>query len=157
MPFIPRQCRFAQGNQSEKACRRLCCAISWRCRRAACYTDFWGAYAAIIPSEQHKAVGKDSGLTNPVERWNSTLRQRLASLFTNIIEKEPLPFYVEPLPSSSHFTPSHYLLRTPLCHVRYISSGHTAFHLDSLYYSLNPLIKSNSITLACVSTLFRTR
>ena len=29
------------------------------------------------PSDQHEAVGKDSGKTNHVERWNNTLRQRL--------------------------------------------------------------------------------
>ncbi len=28
--------------------------------------------------EQHSAVGKDSGETAHVERWNNTLRQRLA-------------------------------------------------------------------------------
>ncbi len=30
-----------------------------------------------IPTEQHVAVGKDSGETAHVERWNNTLRQRL--------------------------------------------------------------------------------
>jgi insertion element IS1 protein InsB len=42
-----------------------------------CYSDFWKAYQLVIPSDQHQAVGKESGLTNHVERWNNTLRQRL--------------------------------------------------------------------------------
>jgi IS1 family transposase len=31
----------------------------------------------MIPSAQHTAAGKDSGLTAPGERWNNTRRQRL--------------------------------------------------------------------------------
>ncbi len=33
---------------------------------------------AVIPEEQHTAVGKETGETAHVERWNNTLRQRLA-------------------------------------------------------------------------------
>ena len=43
-----------------------------------CYTDFWSAYQAVIPEEQHTAGGKETGETAHVERWNNTLRQRLA-------------------------------------------------------------------------------
>jgi IS1 family transposase len=31
-------------------------------------TDFWAAYAAVIPKEQHTAVGKETGETAHVER-----------------------------------------------------------------------------------------
>lgn len=41
------------------------------------YTDFWDAYATVIPSQRHAAVGKDSGLTSYIERLNNTLRQRV--------------------------------------------------------------------------------
>ena len=47
-------------------------------RGAQCYTDFWEAYSNVIPVEQHSAVGKESGQTAHVERWNLALRQRLA-------------------------------------------------------------------------------
>lgn len=47
---------------------------------AICYTDFWEAYAQVIPSKRHKPVGKDTGLTNHIERLNNTLRQRIARL-----------------------------------------------------------------------------
>ncbi len=43
-----------------------------------CFSDFWGAYQTVIPAEQHTAVGKETGETAHVERWNNTLRQRLA-------------------------------------------------------------------------------
>jgi insertion element IS1 protein InsB len=32
----------------------------------------------VLPDEQHQAVSKGSGLTAHVERFNNTLRQRLA-------------------------------------------------------------------------------
>ena len=47
---------------------------------AVCYTDFWAAYAAVLPSKRHQAVGKDSGKTNYVERFNNTIRQRCSRL-----------------------------------------------------------------------------
>ncbi|MFP4694707.1 MAG: IS1 family transposase, partial [Halothece sp.] len=47
---------------------------------ATCYTDFWEAYQGILPSKRHKAVGKDSGQTNHIERFNNTLRQRVGRL-----------------------------------------------------------------------------
>ena len=65
------------GDRSAGTCHRLWKEIPWRYKQAKCYSDFWEAYKAVIPSEQHEAVGKESGLTNHVERWNNTLRQRL--------------------------------------------------------------------------------
>ncbi|NEO34226.1 MAG: hypothetical protein F6K36_28255 [Symploca sp. SIO3C6] len=43
-----------------------------------CYTDFWSAYAKIFPGNRHKNVGKETGLTNHVERFNNTLCQRVS-------------------------------------------------------------------------------
>jgi IS1 family transposase/transposase-like protein len=47
---------------------------------AISYTDFWEAYATVIPAERHHAVGKESGKTNHIERFNCTLRQRVSRL-----------------------------------------------------------------------------
>jgi insertion element IS1 protein InsB len=69
---------FVIGNRSEQTCRRLWEAIPEAFRLAHCYTDFWKAYANVLPVEQHTAVGKESGQTAHVERWYLTLRQRLA-------------------------------------------------------------------------------
>jgi IS1 family transposase len=46
-------------------------------RRGRCCSDFWEAYQLVIPSEQHTAAGKETGLTAHVERWNNRLRQWL--------------------------------------------------------------------------------
>lgn len=42
------------------------------------YSDFWEAYQAVVPDENHEAVGKETGETAHIERFNNTLRQRLA-------------------------------------------------------------------------------
>lgn len=47
---------------------------------AICYSDFWEAYSGVLPSKRHRAVGKESGQTNLVERLNNTLRQRIGRL-----------------------------------------------------------------------------
>ena len=65
------------GDRSAATCRKLWEHIPANYRAAHCYSDFWEAYSLVIPTEQHTAVGKESGLTAHVERWNNTLRQRL--------------------------------------------------------------------------------
>lgn len=67
----------AIGDRSENTCRELWNALPELYRSGHCYTDFWSAYQAVIPEEQHTAVGKETGETAHVERWNNTLRQRL--------------------------------------------------------------------------------
>ncbi len=47
---------------------------------AVAYTDFWAAYAAVLPSKRHRAVGKETGKTSYIERLNNTLRQRVSRL-----------------------------------------------------------------------------
>ena len=42
------------------------------------YSDFWAASQKVFNRTTHQAVGKESGQTAHVERWNNTLRQRLA-------------------------------------------------------------------------------
>ncbi len=68
---------YAIGDRSRATCQKLWAAIPAAYRRGHCFTDFWEAYQLVIPSEQHTVVGKESGLTAHVERWNNTLRQRL--------------------------------------------------------------------------------
>lgn len=45
-----------------------------------CYTDFWLAYSNIFPTARHKSVGKETGLTSYIERFNNTMRQRVSRL-----------------------------------------------------------------------------
>ena len=47
---------------------------------AVAYTDFWSAYDQVFPSKRHQSVGKESGKTSYIERFNCTLRQRVSRL-----------------------------------------------------------------------------
>jgi len=42
-------------------------------------TDHWEA-KAVLPSQRHHSVGKETGLTSYIERFNNTLRQRVSRL-----------------------------------------------------------------------------
>jgi IS1 family transposase/transposase-like protein len=69
------------GDRSEEGARQLWNSLPPVYRQCAvCYTDFWQAYACIFPSKGHQPVGKDSGKTNHIERFNNTLRQRVSRL-----------------------------------------------------------------------------
>jgi IS1 family transposase/transposase-like protein len=69
------------GDRSRESALALWQSIPAVYRQCAkVYTDFWEAYVTVIPSKRHEAVGKDSGLTNYIERLNNTLRQRIARL-----------------------------------------------------------------------------
>jgi insertion element IS1 protein InsB len=69
------------GDRSQDTAQALWDALPQAYRQGAmCYTDEWEAYAAVIPSDQHRPVKKDSGKTNYVERFNCTLRQRVSRL-----------------------------------------------------------------------------
>ncbi len=48
---------------------------------AVCYTDFWSSYEEIFPQFRHKAVGKETGKTSYIEKFNNTMRQRISRLF----------------------------------------------------------------------------
>lgn len=50
---------------------------------AVCHTDYWEAYRKVFPEDRHVAAGKDSGLTNHIERFNNTLRHRVSRLVRN--------------------------------------------------------------------------
>jgi IS1 family transposase len=81
-PALCRQTRqvvaYVVGDRSAKTCRRLWEAVPEVLRRAHCYRDFRDAYSKVLRPEQHSAVGKESGETAHIERWNLTLRRRLA-------------------------------------------------------------------------------
>jgi insertion element IS1 protein InsB len=68
----------AFGDRSKGTCLILWKNIPEAYRRGHCFSDFWDAYQAIIPKEQLTQLGKETGETAHVERWNCTLRQRLS-------------------------------------------------------------------------------
>jgi insertion element IS1 protein InsB len=72
---------LAFGDRSSETCQELWQSLPADYRkRAVCYTDFWDAYGVVLPSKRHHAVGKETGETAHVERFNNTLRQRCSNL-----------------------------------------------------------------------------
>lgn len=72
---------LAFGDRSQATCRKLWASLPADYRkRGICYADFWQAYAAVLPSKRHRPVGKETGQTAHIERFNNTLRQRCANL-----------------------------------------------------------------------------
>lgn len=69
---------FYIGDRSEESCRKLWERIPEAYRNCYTFSDFWGAYQKVFATGKHQSVGKESGKTAHVERWNNTLRQRLA-------------------------------------------------------------------------------
>ena len=68
------------GHRSVNTCRKLWERIPEPYRKLMSYTDLHKAYFAVVPREQHQACKKGSGLTNSVERFNLTLRQRVGRM-----------------------------------------------------------------------------
>lgn len=66
------------GDRSGKSCCELWKRIPESYKKCCSYSDFWEAYQKVFSSDTHQCVGKESGETSHVERWNNTLRQRLA-------------------------------------------------------------------------------
>jgi len=67
------------GARDETAARGLWQSLPAVYRQCAvAYTDFWKAYAKVLPVKRHRAVGKESGKTSYIERFNNTLRQRVS-------------------------------------------------------------------------------
>ena len=69
------------GDRDEVAARELWSSLPPVYRQCAvAYRDFWAAYGMVIPSKRHQAVGKETGKTSYIERFNNTLRQRVSRL-----------------------------------------------------------------------------
>jgi IS1 family transposase len=69
------------GDRSGEAAKALWQSLPAVYRQCAvCYTDFWVSYPVALPSKRHRALGKESGLTSYIERFNNTLRQRVSRL-----------------------------------------------------------------------------
>jgi len=65
------------GARDEERCQTLWDLVPESYRQSMVYSDFYKTYAKVLKEAEYEAVGKDSGQTNHVERWNNTLRQRI--------------------------------------------------------------------------------
>ncbi len=81
------------GNRDKEGALGLWNSIPGVYRQCAVsYTDFRSSYDEIFPSKRHRSVGKETGKTNHIERFDNTMRQRISRLvrktlsFSKIIE-----------------------------------------------------------------------
>jgi insertion element IS1 protein InsB len=69
------------GDRSRESAQALWNSLPAVYRQCALsYTDFWEAYETVIPANRHRPVGKETGKTSHIERFNCTLRQRISRL-----------------------------------------------------------------------------
>jgi len=65
---------FHLGDRSEKSCQKLWDKVPHSYKNAVTYSDFWSAYDKVIQTGKYTSVGKETGQTAHVERWNNTLQ-----------------------------------------------------------------------------------
>jgi IS1 family transposase len=69
------------GDRDREGAQRLWNSLPGVYRQCAVsYTDFWEAYNTVFPAMRYQPVGKETGQTNHIERFNCTLRQRVSRL-----------------------------------------------------------------------------
>ena len=86
---------FVSGDRSEETCRKLWKSIPEEYRQCCTFSDFWDAYEKVFPKETHRSVGKQSGETNHVERWNNTCRQSNARYVRKTLSFSKSDYYHE--------------------------------------------------------------
>lgn len=83
---------YANGDRSEQTCRLLWERVPKRYKKCLLFTDFWKAYAEVLPPKQHWATGKGERQTCHIERFNNTLRQRLGRFVWGRFVRKTLSF-----------------------------------------------------------------
>jgi IS1 family transposase len=76
------------------------------------HPDHYDVYNGVMPAERHKAITKQARTTNHIERFNTTLRQRLARLV-----RDTLSFSKK----VEHHSGAIKCLTFPMCHCDQIS------------------------------------
>jgi insertion element IS1 protein InsB len=72
---------FHVGDRSRKSAEALWAKLPEVYQQHAIfYTEQYDVYNGVIPAERHKAITKKARKTNRIERFNNTLRQRVARL-----------------------------------------------------------------------------
>ena len=71
---------YVCGDRDSEACTDLRCRIPDAYSELETCSDYWASYAEVFDPDTHQSVGKHTGLTNHVERFNATARHRLGRL-----------------------------------------------------------------------------
>ena len=94
---------FHVGDRSRESAKALWATILEVYQdHATFHTAQYAVYRGVIPAARHKAITKQARKTNHIERFNNTLRQRLARLvrdtlsFSKKVEKHigAIKFYI---------------------------------------------------------------
>jgi insertion element IS1 protein InsB len=64
---------FVIGDRSKATCLHFWDEIPEEDKHCHTFSDFWNAYQQVFPAETHGSVGKETGETAHIERWNNTL------------------------------------------------------------------------------------
>jgi len=68
---------FFIGQRDNESCQQLWQHVPSDYALCQTVSDAWHTYPEVLPADRHRAVGKETGETAHVERWNNTLRQRI--------------------------------------------------------------------------------
>jgi IS1 family transposase len=78
------------------SCIKLWENIPQQFRQQKSFSDFWAAYNFITEqTQQHELVGKETGQTNHMERWNNTIRQWVGRLTRKTLSFSKTDFFNE--------------------------------------------------------------
>lgn len=69
---------FFIGDRDKKSCQELKNNIPDDYKDCKSFSDLWESYEQVFDKEKHKSVDKKTGETAHIERFNNTIRQRLA-------------------------------------------------------------------------------
>lgn len=69
---------YTIGDRSAESVQRLWKRLPDTYCPCHSFSDFWHAYEHLLHTGTHQMLGKETGQTAHVERWNGILRQRLA-------------------------------------------------------------------------------
>ena len=102
------------GKSSRRSARQLWDKLPAIYRqRATFYTDAYAPYGCVIPRARHRRITKAARKTNPVERFNGTLRQRLSRLVPSALSfSKPLAHHIGAI---RHFICGYNLTRATCC------------------------------------------
>ena len=82
-----------RGDRSRQSAKKLWASLPGVYRQCAvAYTDFWESYKTVIPSKRHRAVGKETGQTNHIERLNNKYLSKINYTFRSSFCLLPLAF-----------------------------------------------------------------
>jgi IS1 family transposase len=121
------------GARDEAAARQLWDSLPPVYRQCAIAdADFWAAYEAVLPSKRDQAVGKETGKTSYIERFNNTLRQRVSRLVRKTWTSQN-PWKITLVRSGISFitTMHHYLFSTTGLSNKILSTSITTLTLAS--------------------------